>query len=151
MDLGSKSTWMYLVMWFQARSYRQSPNFTTKDFQAVLSHEPNSIWILKPCQLGEGRHIEILRVSGDTNNPHIKRSWFKSRSKMNQQKNHFVYPRCHDFHFYSMIVRWVRWARKTADLMLKCKDKLAFSFKAMRSAMLSMHPKNVSLAHRPIW
>eukprot|EP00434_Breviolum_minutum_P013023 symbB.v1.2.011473.t2/scaffold770.1/size163962/9 len=34
-----------------------------KDFQAVLSHEPNSIWILKPCQLGEGRHIEILRSS----------------------------------------------------------------------------------------
>lgn len=29
--------------------------------EIVLSHEPESIWILKPCQLGEGRHIEILQ------------------------------------------------------------------------------------------
>ena len=108
------------VVW---SSLIQSPNFTTKDFQAVLSQEPNSIWILKPCQLGEGRHIEILRFSGDTNNPHTKRSCFKSGSKMKQKTNHFACPRCHVFHFYSMIVRW---ARKTADLMLKRKDQLAF-------------------------
>ena len=30
-----------------------------KKFDAVL--EPKSVWILKPCQLGEGRHIEILQ------------------------------------------------------------------------------------------
>ena len=32
-----------------------------KQFEAVLSGEPEGIWILKPCQLGEGRHIEIVQ------------------------------------------------------------------------------------------
>ena len=76
----------------------QSANFT-KDFQAVLSQEPNSIWILKPCQLGEGRHIEILRFSGDTNNPQSKQAIVIQVWK--QKKGHFVYLTCQDFHCYA--------------------------------------------------
>ena len=40
-----------------------------RDFEAAALAEPEAAWILKPCQLGEGRHIEILEGKNASKRP----------------------------------------------------------------------------------
>ena len=50
----------------------------TKEFEIACRAEPDIAWILKPCQLGEGRHIEIL-TSKNVFERHQGRSCVASR------------------------------------------------------------------------